>query len=253
MHTRVRALIIPRFAQRQRAHPSDGERLASSSAMRQTQLTTRLSLLALACSATLGCSAPPREAEQPVEVRVTDFAGQPVEGATLVAGARTVSTTAADGVAKLMLPGRDGDLFSLGVHCPEGYVAPTEPLVIRWLAVDSGLASHLTRCRQLRHRLVVLVRVDGGPGLPIVRLGRVVGTTDKAGATSLMFDLAIDERLELVLSTESLAKEKVTPRDPSAVFELHDADEIKLFDVKLARPKPQPKRAVGARRGPVAM
>ncbi len=184
---------------------------------------------------------------------MTDFAGQPVEGATLLSGARTVSTAAADGVAKLTLPGRDGDLFSFDVHCPEGYVAPAEQLVIRWLAVDSGVASHLTRCRKLLHRLVVLVRVDGGPGLPIVRLGHVVGTTDVGGAASLMFDLAVDERLELVLSTESLAKEKVTPRDPSAVFELHDADEIELFEVKLARPKPRPKRAVGARRGPVAM
>lgn len=200
------------------------------------------------------CSrAPTVRTDQAVEVRVTDYAGAPVEGASLVTGTRDVSTTAKDGVAKLSLTGRDGDLFEIGIKCPTGYTPPAEPLLVRFLSVDGGLASHLARCRKVRHRLVVLVRANGGPDLPILRLGRVVGTTDQSGAASLMLDLDLDERAELTLSTASLAKEKVTPRDPSAVFDLGDSDDVKVFDVTFSRPKPPPKRAAARRIGPVPM
>jgi hypothetical protein len=211
--------------------------------------------LALALlSATSSCASQPRrQPDQSVEVRVTDFAGAPIEGASLAVGAREIASTAADGVATVTLTGRDGDLVALDVRCPAGYAAPAEPVLVRWLSVDGGTASHAARCRKLRHRLVVLVRADGGPNLPILRLGRVVGTTDAAGAASMMFDLDRDERVELTLSTASLEKERVTPRDPTAVLEVTDADDVRLFDVKLARPKPAAKRGFARRSGPVPM
>ncbi len=68
-----------------------------------------------------------------------------------------------------------------------------------------------------------------------------------------MFELDLDERVELMLSTASLIKEKVTPRDPSTVLDIGDADDVKVFDVKLSRPKPPPKKAAARRAGPVAM
>lgn len=215
------------------------------------------SLLVVLFSASTSCAQrPKREPEQSVEVRVTDFVGAPVGGASLAFGTREVASTAADGVATLTLTGRDGDLVALEVRCPAGYAPPAEPVLVRWLAADGGgggTASHAARCRKLRHRLVVLVRAEGGPNLPILRLGRVVGTTDADGVASLMFDLDLDERVELTLSTASLEKQKVTPRDPTAVLEVKDDDDIKLFDVKLARPKPLPKRGLARRAGPVAM
>jgi len=151
------------------------------------------------------------------------------------------------------LAGRDGELVSLDVRCPAGYARTKESTVIRWLAVEGGAALLSARCRKIRHRLVVAVRADGGPNLPVLRLGQVVGTTDTTGAATLLFDISVDERLELTLSTASLAKERVTPVDPAAVFDLGDADDVKSFDVKFVRPKPPPKRAQARRVGPVPL
>lgn len=211
-----------------------------------------LSLLVLA--ATTSCAKRVQPPLQTFEVRVHDYAGAPIDGASLLAGTRVVARTSATGLASLSFTGREGDLLAIDVRCPAGYAPPAEPLLIQWLAVDGGgVASHLARCRKLRHRLLVAVRAEGGPNLPILRLGRTVGTTDASGAATLMFDLDVDERVELTLSTESLAKEKVTPRDPTAVLDVQDADAVKLFDIKLTRPKAPARKALGRRQGPRPM
>ena len=188
-----------------------------------------------------------------VEVRVTDYAGAAVGGAALFAGSNQVALTTADGIATLEMRGREGDLVALEVRCPDGYESPIEKLVVQSLDVDGSTPSHLTRCRKIRHRLVIAVRAEGGPNLPVLRLGRVVGTTDASGAASLLFDLDLEERVELTLSTESLANEGVTPKNPVVVFDLHDENDVKLFDVKLTRPRAKQRRGPAKKRGPVSM
>jgi hypothetical protein len=200
---------------------------------------------------TSSCSAPGPRPEQPFSIRITDFAGEPVEGAEIASGEQVLATTAKEGIGAFAIAGSEGELIALTIRCPKGYSDPKEPIVSRWLGMEGGTASLVGRCRKMNHRLVVAVRADGGPNLPILRLGRVVGATDSTGAASLMFDVEVNERLELTLSTESLAKEKVSPINPVATFELGDADDVKVFDVKLNRPKPAPKRAVAKPKGPV--
>ncbi len=206
----------------------------------------------------VGCArpAPPPPSEARVEVRVLDYADAPVAGTVFRSGSQDIATTSEDGRVTLSLPGREGDILSVEVRCPSEYASPEEPIVIQRLSIVGSVASHLTRCRRLRHRLVVGVRAEGGPNLPITRLGRVVGTTDAAGAATLMFDLDGDQRVELTLSTEALVTQKISPRNPSAVFDVGNGDDVKLFDVRFTRPtvvRPPPAKAVAHRQGPRPM
>ena len=219
--------------------------------MLQRLLTISVASVILCGAFGSGCADVKPRPKQEFVMRVSDLSGELVAGADVISNDVVVGTTKTSGIASFALTGSEGELVSFQVRCPAGYTSPKDPVVARWLAVEAGAASLRARCRKVQHRLVVAVRADGGPNLPILRLGNVVGTTDAGGAANLMFDVNVDERLELSLATASLAKEKVTPVNPAATFDLGDADDVKVFDVKFVRPKPAPKRAAPRPKGPV--
>jgi hypothetical protein len=219
-------------------------------------LRPRISVgLALASALGAGCQHfdPPPPPPQTVLVRATSDPGVPLAEVVLRFGGKEVGKTDAEGLGKLKLEGREGESFDIAVACPEGSRSPTRPLqvTLRRLAGDK-LPEYFVSCPPLMRSVVVAVRAENAPGLPILYLGREVARTDGSGAAHVHLRLKPDEPFELMLqsSTDDPDADEFRPRDPTASFVMKDHDDIVSFDQKFER-VPKPKRGGGGRRGPV--
>lgn len=210
-----------------------------------------IAITLLACS--LGCSAlePAPPPPQEVRVRVTSDPGRPLRGASVLFNGQKVSESGDDGVARLKLTGRDGEVFDVTVSCPEGHQSPSAPLQIplKRLADPKKTPEYEVSCPPSTRTVVVAVRAEGGPNLPILYLGREIARTDGAGAAHVMLKLKPDESFDLVLSTRDKQGERLRPQNPTASFVVKDRDEVLLFDQRFDQEKKKP--SGGRRRGPV--
>lgn len=149
------------------------------------------------------------------------------------------------GIARLSVGGRDGDSFEIRVQCPSPLRSPARPVVVRRLDIQGGEAEHSVKCEETRRTLVVAVRADKGPDLPILYLGGEVGRTDRSGAAHVKIDADTHERVELTLSTMGGDMVGVHPQNPVAVFEPAEHDEVKEFAVTFTRDaKKKPRRVI---------
>jgi hypothetical protein len=175
--------------------------------------------------------APPSPAA-PIALRVTSNRGAPVSGAEVLSGSNVVALTDANGAASLDVGGREGDTFEVEVRCPPPFRSPA-PLVIRKLAITGGATEMTVKCEETARTLVVVVRAEGGPNLPILHLGKEVGRTDRSGAAHLKIDADNRERIELTLSTEGI--EGIHPQNPTTAFEPNENDEVRELAVTFTR------------------
>ncbi|MFT3774277.1 MAG: hypothetical protein QM820_53625 [Minicystis sp.] len=198
-----------------------------------------------ACSALEPVPPPPQE----ILLRIAGDPGQPIKGATVQYNGKKVSESNADGVAQLKLNGKDGETYDLTITCPEGFQSPTKPLsvMLKRLADTSKKPEYDISCPPTTRTVVVAVRADNGPNLPVMYLGREVARTDGAGAAHVMFKLKADEGFNLVLGTEG--NDRLRPQNPTASFVVRDRDDVFTFDQKFELEK---KRGGGGggRRGP---
>lgn len=100
-------------------------------------------------------------------------------------------------------------------------------------------------CPPTTRTVVVAVRADNGPNLPVMYLGREAARTDTAGAAHVMMKLKPDEGFSLVLATDG--NDRLRPQNPSASFIVRDHDDVFTFDQKFDLEK----KVVRGRRGPV--
>lgn len=178
-----------------------------------------------------------------VTLRVTTTRGQPVVGAEVSLQRSVVARSDETGTARLEVRGRDGESFELYVNCPPPLRSPVRPVIVRRLDIQGGSAEHSAKCEETRRTLVVAVRAENGPDLPIIHLGREVGRTDRSGAAHIKIDADIRERIELTLSTAAMTK--VHPQNPAAVYEPANHDEIQRFAVTFTSdPKKVPRKPV---------
>jgi hypothetical protein len=196
-----------------------------------------------ACQALEPVQPPPQE----IIVRVTGDPGQPLAGATLQYGGKEVSKSGKDGIATLKLKGKDGDLYEFLVTCPDGFLTPQKPLqvLLKRLADTSKKPEFDVACPPTTRTVVVAVRAENGPNLPVLYLGREVTKTDSAGTAHLLFKMKADESFNLVLGTAD--NERLRPQNPSASFVVRDKDDVYTFDQKFEVEK---KVVKGGRRGP---
>lgn len=207
------------------------------------KLAPAMPLLITACAALEPVPPPPQE----IILRINGDPGQPIPGATVQYNGKKVSESGADGAAPLKLNGKDGEIYDLMVACPEGFLSPTKPLsvTLRRLADPTKKPEYDVACPPTTRTVVVAVRADNGPNLPVMYLGREVARTDGAGAAHVMFKLKADESFNLVLGTES--NDRLRPQNPTASFVVHDRDEVFTFDQKFDLEK---RIFRGVRRGP---
>ena len=189
-----------------------------------------------------------------VDVRVESDPSKPLPAAGIVQGSAELGRTAADGSVRVSLRGRNGDVVSLRVACPEGYASPDKPLsvTLRPLVGTSVVPEYRARCEPLLRTLVVAVRAKGGAGLPVKHLGREIARTDADGAAHALLQVPPSEQITLVLDTAAPERERLRPKSPEFTLMMPARDQVAVFDqtfTEIAPPvikrKPQAPKVVG--------
>ncbi len=203
--------------------------------MRQIFVLAGLSMFVV-----LGCAEPPPPEPFVVSVRVESDPGKPIVGASVSRANRPLGTTGADGKAVLKIAGVEGEITDVTVTCPEGFQTPMKPLSIRLtrLAEKSKVPEYGVACPPAMRRVVVAVRAENGPNLPVMYLDRPVTRTDVAGAASFALEVPPGSQFTVALNTAE--RKDIKPISPSKLFVVNAQDDVFLFDQKFEVEKKKP-------------
>lgn len=190
-----------------------------------------VALVAFAAAAA-GCSEPARAEPFTISVRVESDPGRPIAGVTMSRANRVLGTTGADGRAMLQVAGAEGEISDVVVTCPEGFQPPAKPLSVRLtrLAEKSKIPEYALHCPPSMRRVVVAVRAENGPNLPVMYLDRPVTRTDASGAASFALEVAPGSQFTVALNTGD--RKDMKPISPSKLFVVSAQDDVFLFDQK---------------------
>ncbi|MFO0677805.1 MAG: hypothetical protein U0169_14810 [Polyangiaceae bacterium] len=176
-----------------------------------------------------------------MNVRVESDPGVPLRGAEIVYAGKTIATTGEAGLAKLRLTGKDGESFDVNVQCPTGFASPSKALTVTLRRlVDPGKTPEFSaECRPTTRTVVVLVRAENGPNLPVLYLNREVARTDASGAAHVLMKMNADEQFDLRIGTTEKGSEGLRPQNPVATFRVAQRDEVFVFDARFAVDAPK--------------
>jgi hypothetical protein len=184
------------------------------------------------------CAGQERSSAYQVLFRVESDPGQTVAGDSVSFRGRVLATTDDDGAVLVLIHGKEGGHVALSVFCPEGFLSPgrSTDVVLHRLA-DPGRtgAEYDVRCPPVLRGVVVVIRADRGPNLPVGYLGREVARTDASGAGLALLRVAANEQVEIVLDTSQATPSgggRLVPENPSMKFTSTDREDMKLFDVR---------------------
>jgi len=185
-----------------------------------------------ACSLLDQAPSPSLDVHITVKVRVLDDRGEGVAGADIGLGKTSKGLTGADGELAVKLSGRAGRIAPLTVKCPTGFASPekTIDVGITQLAPASPAPLFEARCTALIHSLVVAIRAENGPDLPVIYLGREVARTDPDGVAHVVLKVPPGETASLRLDTS--AAPALTPQNPDFLFKAGNRDEMLLLEQK---------------------
>jgi hypothetical protein len=216
------------------------------------RLLSVVGLMALPC---ISC-----KPEPPFEISIRVLSdGNPLPGAVVMKGGKDGPATGPDGRVVVKIPGQEGEVVDLMVRCPPDYVSPKTPIGAGLRRIANGkLPEYQTSCPPAVRHLVVAVRADAGPNLPVRVLGRVVGKTDPNGAFTFALPLKPGDGVELTFDTDGI--DRITPKNPSAQIVMSQYDDVVTVSQKFewapvkkkyvyVRPPPQAIRSMGPRRG----
>ncbi|MDB5219916.1 MAG: hypothetical protein JWO86_7843, partial [Myxococcaceae bacterium] len=115
----------------------------------------------------------------------------------------------------------------------------------------SRAPSFAARCAPLTRTVVVGIRAENGPNVPVTYLGKEVGRTDAWGAAHVVLSVKANEQIALVLDTKSGGDKapKLRPESPSLTFVAKDKDDFVTLEQKFEVEKPAPARVRAAPRG----
>lgn len=161
--------------------------------------------------------------------------GEPVQGAKFSSGTTTIGTTDKTGRIAVALEGVDGQSVPMTVSCPDSYVPPEEQPALRLTEVRKvnqvvpAPISVETICTRKMRDVVLVVRTNNAPSLPVDIGGRSAGQTDADG--NALFHLKLDREMRSVsVSLSTAASPSLRPQNPSRVFELDGQDAVLLVD-----------------------
>lgn len=181
----------------------------------------------------VGCAKPAPPEPFLISIKVDSDPGEPVAGANVSRVNGLLGTTNEEGKVMLKLSGIEGEVTDVMVTCPEGYQSPTKPLGIRLtrLAEKSKFPEYGVLCPPAVRRVVVAIRADNGPNLPVMYLDKAVARTDAAGAASFL--LAVPPGLPFTVALDTSERADIKPLNPSKLFVANTQDDVLLFDQKL--------------------
>lgn len=198
----------------------------------------RSGLALLALLGAVGCSKMDVALDEPkpvpfeVQVSVVSNPGVALAGAQILHGAKVVGTTGTTGKAKLSFGGNEGDQVDIDVKCPADYESPGKPLTVslRRFAAGSPPPQFEARCPPALRTMVIGLRAENGPNLPVTYLGRTVARTDASGAA--MFEVRVKpaEQVQITVSTSEPGAEMLRPQNPTLTFVAKDKDDYVVLD-----------------------
>jgi hypothetical protein len=179
---------------------------------------------------------PPSCAERPppdpfqISIRVESDPGKAIAGATVTRANRILGTTSADGRVTLKIGGVEGEITDVNVTCPEGFQTPPRPINIKLtrLAEKTKIPEYAVQCPPSMRRVVVAVRAENGPHLPVIYLDKPVTRTDASGAASFALEVPPGSQFTVALSTAE--RKDIKPINPSKLFVVNSIDDVFLFD-----------------------
>ncbi|MBX3225740.1 MAG: hypothetical protein KIT84_30815 [Labilithrix sp.] len=218
---------------------------------------SRFSLVALLAFVGAGCTEPPPAEPFQISIRVESDPGKPMAGASISRANKLLGTTNAEGRVNLKIAGVEGEFTDVTVTCPEGYQMPPKPVSVKLtrIADKTKIPEYLQQCPPAMRRVVVAVRAENGPNLPVMYLDKAVTRTDVGGAASFALEVPPGTNFSVVLNT--IERHDIKPINPSRTFVVPSHDEVFLldqkFEVEKKAPPPKAKvfvpRALGARGG----
>lgn len=216
---------------------AQAERLLSRGEAMIAEVQRGLALLTLGI-AVQGCGVKepgPVASRFAVEFLVTNDDGNALAGTGIAAGMASLGKTGSDGRLRVELDGLDGQVLPISVSCPQGYtnldkVASLRLTHTRRVNEVGFQATHFeSTCTRNVREIVLVVRAEGGSGLPLQIDGRLAGTTDTDGIAHVL--VRADRNLKaLNVSLNTSDRQDLKPRSPSRTYELAGNDAVLVFD-----------------------
>jgi hypothetical protein len=224
------------------------QRHADNSTVRVGRTSRAVAMVALLA---WGCEQQDLTRQYEFIVRVSSEPGRAVEAASASLEGKELGVSDGDGAITITVRGREGDVLPIEIGCPSGHRAPTDPVQVPLRHVGNDIKPEFAAvCTPTSHSIVVAVRAERGPNLPLLHLGRELARTDSSGAAHLVLDVASEEVVELVLDTTH--QPTLRPKSPVLRIQPGRSDEITAIaqDFTVAKP-PAPRVVTPPRRGPV--
>lgn len=189
----------------------------------------------LGAAASAGCKDldPPPPPPFQLYVKVESDPGRPVQAATVArANNKNPVSTGTDGRAMLTIAGAEGDVVDLFVKCPESFTSPPKPIPVRLtrLADKSRIPEYAASCPPSLRKVVIAVKAENGPFLPVLYLNKMITKTDASGAAHFALEVAPGAQFNVTLDTAEHIKLK--PVSPSKPFTVGQTDEILVWEQK---------------------
>ena len=187
------------------------------------------------------CSEPPPPAPFQVYVKVESDPGRPIQGAVIARNGKTLGTTGPDGRAMIEMPGMEGEIVDVGVTCPDGYAPPKGPVNVRLtrLADKTKVPEYSVACPPNLRRVVIAVRAENGPLLPVLYLNKPITRTDESGAAHFALEVPPGAQFQVVLDTTD--RKDLKPQMPGKIFVVAQQDDILILDQRFEVTPPPPK------------
>ncbi len=177
-----------------------------------------------------------------VVIRVDSDPGVPLAGASVFRKEQLIGKTAADGRLPITFMGTEGDVLDVKVTCPADYQSPPAPILVplRRLS-ESKPPEYATKCPPSYRKVVIVIRADNGPFVPITHLGQTIGRTDASGTATFLANARPNDQLEFTLNTSAdEAFKRHSPPDPKLQFLVQPEDEVVVLNQMFSVAKPPP-------------
>ncbi len=193
-----------------------------------------LSILAVACNST--ADETPSKLAFAADMRITSDPDHGIGGAELSHAGNRLATTDSEGRAHLSLHGAEGDNVALSVQCPAGFQSPAEPITfaLRRLSEGSRAPSFAAQCAPLTRSVVVGIRAENGPNLPVTYLGKEIARTDASGAAHVVLNVKASEPVTVGLYTKAGGdkRPRLRPENPTLTFVPKEKDDFVTLEQK---------------------
>ena len=192
----------------------------------------------------------------PVVIRVDSDPGVPLQGANILRQDKVIGQSGPDGKLAITFQGTEGDVLEVHVQCPAAYVTPNGATLIPLRKLSDGKPPEYSiKCPPSLRHVVVVIRAENGPYMPVMHLNQMIGRTDASGAATFLANVQPNDSLEFTLMTSTDdAFKRHSPPDPKLQYLVQPQDEVvvlnQTFAVAKAPPPVYVKKQVPVQIGP---